>query len=175
VIRGILVDWRVNPRNLRARLILVGYRATRALRLSPRPALRLAGRGTDAVYRFLSLWLLGVEIPWMTAIGPRLRLPHAHAIVLNSACRIGADVVLRHGVTLGGRRTSFDCPVIGDRVDIGAGASIVGQVSVGDDARIGIGAVVLRDVPPAGTAYGNPAVVTGRTEAGDSPHGATAG
>jgi serine O-acetyltransferase len=100
-------------------------------------------------------------MPWMTAIGPRLRLPHPNVIVLNAAAQLGADVVLRHGVTIGSRRGSFDCPLIGDRVDIGAGASVIGEISVGDDARIGIGAVVLRDVPAGGTAYGNPAVVTG--------------
>ena len=158
----LLVDWSVNERNPRARVVLLGYRSTRAMRLSPNVAVRLGGRVVDAVYRFLSTWLLGVEIPWLTDIGPRLRLHHPQGIVLNAASRIGSDAVLRHGVTVGGRRGSFDCPVIGDRVDIGAGASIVGNVSIGDDARIGIGAVVLHDVPPGGTAYGNPAVVVPR-------------
>jgi putative colanic acid biosynthesis acetyltransferase WcaB len=159
VIREVLVDWEVNPRNARARTVLVGYRLTRALRCSARGRTRLLGKVVDAAYRFLALWVVGVEIPWMTDIGPRLRLPHPHGVVVNAYSRIGSDVVMRHGVTIGGRRGSFDCPVIGDRVDIGAGASVVGDISVGDDARIGIAAVVLHTVPPRGTAYGNPAVV----------------
>lgn len=172
MIRDVLVDWGVNPRNARARIVLLGYRTTRALRLSPRAFPRLLGRVSDALYRFISMWLLGVEVPWMTEIGPRLQLPHPNGIVLNAAARLGADVVLRHGVTIGGRRGPFDSPVIGDRVDIGAGASIVGDISVGDDARIGIAAVVLRDVPPGGTARGNPAVVTRGSEEADgaAPH-----
>lgn len=159
MIREVLVDWPVNPRNARARVVLVGYRLTRALRSSARARTRLLGKAVDAAYRFLSLWVVGVEIPWMTDIGPRLCLPHPHGVVLNAYARIGSDVVIRHGVTIGGRRGSFDCPVIGDRVDIGAGASVVGDISVGDDARIGIAAVVLHPVPPRGTAHGNPAVV----------------
>jgi putative colanic acid biosynthesis acetyltransferase WcaB len=159
VVHGVLVDWEVNPRNARARVVLVGYRLTRALRCSGRARARLLGKAVDVAYRFLSQWVVGVEIPWMTDIGPRLRLPHPHGVVLNAYSRIGSDVVIRHGVTIGGRRGSFDCPVIGDRVDIGAGASIVGDIPVGDDARIGVAAVVLHPVPPRGSAYGNPAVV----------------
>ncbi len=161
MLRAFFVDWSVNEGNLRARVLLLGYRTTRTLRLSRYATARIVGRMVDMLYRFLSMWVLGVEIPWLTDIGPRLRLHHPHGIVLNAASRIGADVVMRHGVTIGGRRGSFDCPVIGDRVDIGAGASIVGDISIGDDARVGIGAVVLRDVPPGAAAYGNPAVVAG--------------
>ena len=125
------VDWKSNPRNSRARVVLLGYRATRNLRRSPRVALRLAGRVSDLVYRIVSLWILGVEIPWMTEIGPRLSLPHPHGIVLNAYSRIGADVVIRHGVTIGSRRGSFDCPTVYDGVDIGAGACLVGEITIG--------------------------------------------
>ncbi|MCW2574157.1 MAG: putative serine O-acetyltransferase [Modestobacter sp.] len=156
---GVLVDWSVNPRNSRARLLLLAYRTTRTLRLSRRPAARMLGRLSDGLYRVLSLWVLGVEMPWMTEIGPRLSLPHPHGIVLNAHARIGADVMIRHGVTIGGRRGAFDCPIVEARVDIGAGASLVGDITIGRGARIGVGAVVLKNVPPMASAYGNPAVV----------------
>jgi putative colanic acid biosynthesis acetyltransferase WcaB len=159
VLHEVLVDWRVNKRNSRARVLLLGYRLTRHLRTSPRRSERLAGRVSDALYRFVSLWLLGVELPWLTEVGPRLRLPHAQGIVVNAGSRIGADVLLRHGVTLGGRRSSSDCPVLGDRVDVGNGALVLGAITIGDDARIGAGTVLLHDVPPRGSAYGNPARV----------------
>jgi serine O-acetyltransferase/putative colanic acid biosynthesis acetyltransferase WcaB len=164
----VLVDWAVNAGNVRARLLLVGFRLTRRLRTSPRYAVRMAGRFSDAAYRFLSTWLLGVELPWLTEVGPRLRLHHPHGIVVNAGARLGADVAVRHGVTIGSRRGDFDCPVIGDGVDIGAGAAVVGAITVGDGARIGIGAVVLKDVPPGASAYGNPARVA---EAPGTPAG----
>lgn len=157
----VLADWKVNSGNLRAQLLLAGFRLTKALRTSPHRPLRMLGRGSDAIYRFLSMWVLTVELPWLTEVGPRLRLHHPQGIVINARSRIGSDVEMRHGVTLGGRLGAFDCPTIGDRVDVGAGASIIGNITVGEGARIGIGAVVLQDVPPGGTAYGNPARVTG--------------
>jgi putative colanic acid biosynthesis acetyltransferase WcaB len=153
------VDWKANPRNGRARVLLLGYRATRTLRLSSRVGLRVVGRATDVLYRIVSLWILGVEIPWMTEIGPRLSLPHPHGIVLNAYSRIGADVVIRHGVTIGGRRGAFDCPTVHDGVDIGAAACLLGDIIIGPGAKVGAGAVVAKDVPSQATAFGNPAVV----------------
>lgn len=163
MLNDVLVDWPVNKRNSRARVLLLGYRLTRRLRTSPRRSARLAGRVSDALYRFVSLWLLGVELPWLTEVGPRLRLPHAQGIVVNAGSRLGADVLLRHGVTLGGRQGSSDCPLLGDRVDVGTGALVLGAISVGDDARIGAGTVLLHDVPPRGSAHGNPARVVAAT------------
>jgi putative colanic acid biosynthesis acetyltransferase WcaB len=153
------VDWTANPRNSRARVVLLGYRTTRGLRLSPRAGLRMLGRASDVLYRIVALWLLGVEIPWMTEIGPRLSLPHPQGIIVNAYSRIGADVVIRHGVTIGARRGAFDCPTLLDGVDVGAAACLVGDITIGSAARIGAGAVVVKDVPPGGSAYGNPAVV----------------
>jgi serine acetyltransferase len=157
---AVLADWSVNPRNSRARVVLIGYRTTRALRLSRRAGLRFLGRVSDVLYRVVSLWLVGVEIPWMTDIGPRLTLPHPNGIVLNAYARIGSDVVIRQGVTIGSRRGPHDCPTVQDGVDIGAAACLVGDITIGRGARIGVAAVVLKDVPPGGSAYGNPAVVT---------------
>lgn len=155
----VFADWQVNRGNLRAQILLAHFRLTRGLRSSPRRGIRMGGRVSDALYRLVSMWLLGVELPWMTDVGPRLRLHHPHGIVVNAHARIGSDVALRHGVTLGSRRSDVDCPVLGDGVDVGAGAAVVGSITVGAGARIGVGAVVLKDVPPGGSAYGNPATV----------------
>ena len=103
---------------------------------------------------------LGCDISSETAIGGGLRIVHAMDIVIGPGTRIGRDLVIFNGVTLGNRLGTHGengMPQIGDRVLIGAGAKIIGPVTIGDDARIGAGAIVLIDVPAGATAAGNPA------------------
>jgi putative colanic acid biosynthesis acetyltransferase WcaB len=114
-----------------------------------------------AFYKFFVDWLLGVEIRLGTRIGPRLQLWHPRAIVIHESAVIGADCILRQSTTIG-NKTNADgspgtAPVIGDRVDVGANAVILGDIAVGTDARIGAGSVVVKDVPAGATAVGNPA------------------
>lgn len=101
----------------------------------------------------------GIELPYTAVVGRRVRLEHQGAITIHGFARIGDDCVLRQGVTLGNRSVEqpFLAPVLGSRVDVGAGAVIVGDVVVGDGARVGANAVVLTDVPPGATAVGVPA------------------
>lgn len=102
--------------------------------------------------------LTGVELPCETRVGRRLRIEHFGGIVISGDTVIGDDVVLRHGVTIGLKRTGQrGAPRIGNRVDIGAGAKILGDITIGDDAVIGANAVVLKDVPPGAFAVGIPA------------------
>ncbi len=102
--------------------------------------------------------LTGIELPCETRVGRRLRIEHFGGIVISGDAVIGDDVVLRHGVTVGLKRTGErGAPRIGDRVDIGAGAKILGTIVIGDDAVIGANAVVLCDVPPGALAAGIPA------------------
>ena len=83
---------------------------------------------------------------------------------MHANVRLGCDVTLRHNTTLGARGEAVDAPapVVGDRVDVGAGAIVLGDLKVGDDAVIGAGAVVVHDVPAGATVVGNPARVLGR-------------
>lgn len=140
-------------------LILVGLRAAQFAHSKRGPAGRVAYVAAAAIYKLVSEWVLGVEIPPTTSVGPGLRLRHGVGTVVNPATVIGADVMLRHGVTLGNRRAQSDCPIIEDGADIGAGAVIVGRVRVGHHARIGAGAVVLDNVPALGTAVGAKATI----------------
>jgi serine O-acetyltransferase len=91
-----------------------------------------------------------------TVIGPGLFLSHGQNTIL-SAERIGANLWVHQGVTIGWDYQGDRRPVIGDDVFIGAGAKILGAITVGDGARIGANAVVVCDVPPGATAVGIPA------------------
>jgi len=95
-------------------------------------------------------------------LGPGLVLIHATGIVINGRVRAGANLHLEHQVTIGaeGRQS----PVIGDDVFIGAGAKVIGAVTIGDGARVGANAVVVDDVPPHTTVVGIPAKVVRRRE-----------
>jgi serine O-acetyltransferase len=89
--------------------------------------------------------------------GPGFVLIHSTGVVINGQVRGGEDVRLEHQVTIGAERRQS--PVLGDRVFVGAGAKIVGPVTIGDDCRIGANAVVLCDFPAGATAVGIPAKV----------------
>jgi serine O-acetyltransferase len=100
----------------------------------------------------------GTELPCEARVGRRLRIDHSYGIVVSGDAWLGDDVILRDGVTIGLRRAGIrGSPVIGDRVDIGTGAKILGAIHVGDDVAIGANAVVLIDVPANSIAVGVPA------------------
>lgn len=105
----------------------------------------------------------GIELEYSTRLGRRVVIDHQSGIVVSGFCRIGDDTRLRQNVTLGLRSAeSNGAPTIGRRVDIGAGAVILGGVTIGDDAVIGANAVVLTDVPPGALAVGVPATIKKR-------------
>jgi len=95
-----------------------------------------------------------------TVIGPGLFISHGQATIL-SAERIGANLWVHQGVTVGWDYQGDRRPIIGDNVFIGAGAKVLGAITVGDGARIGANAVVVCDVPAGATAVGIPARITG--------------
>jgi serine O-acetyltransferase len=101
----------------------------------------------------------GIEIPFTAQIGRRVVIEHQSGIVIHGASVIGDDCVIRQGVTLGNRHLNRpgEAPILGDRVNVGAGAKILGAVRIGDDACVGANAVVLADVPAGCTAVGIPA------------------
>ena len=115
------------------------------------------------LYRFLSKWVewtCGITLPYTVRLGRRVRIWHHGGMVLHAAS-IGDDVHVRQNTTFGiARRDQLhQLPVIGDRVDIGCGAVILGAITVGHDSVIGANAVVLKDVPPRSVAVGVPAKV----------------
>jgi serine O-acetyltransferase len=104
-------------------------------------------------------WLTGIEIHPGARIGRRVFIDHGMGVVIGETAEINDDCTLYHGVTLGG--TSWNAgkrhPTLGKGVVIGAGAKILGPILIGDGAKIGSNAVVVRDVPAGATAVGIPA------------------
>jgi serine O-acetyltransferase len=115
------------------------------------------------VMKFVSEMLLGVELPCEAVIGRRLVIEHVGGIVISGDAVFGDDCVIRNGVTVGLRNRGLaGSPRIGNRVDIGAGAKLLGSIHIGDDCAIGANAVVLCDVPSGSIAVGIPARVLPR-------------
>ena len=103
----------------------------------------------------------GVEIHPAARLGRRFFIDHGMGVVIGETAEVGDDVMLYHGVTLGGRSMEHvkRHPTVGNRVTIGAGARVLGPVLVGDDAQIGANSVVVKDVPDGSVATGVPAVI----------------
>src|SRR6266705_1388551 len=120
-----------------------------------RMKLRWLGRFVSHASRFLT----GIEIHPGARIGRRVFIDHGMGVVIGETAELGDDCTLYHGVTLGG--TSWNHgkrhPTLGRGVVIGAGAKVLGPILVGDNAKIGSNAVVVRDVPAGATAVGIPA------------------
>jgi serine O-acetyltransferase len=123
--------------------------------------------GARWLARWLSHWsrfLTGIEIHPGATIGRRVFIDHGMGVVIGETAEIGDDCTLYHGVTLGGVKweKTKRHPTLGRAVVVGAGAKILGPVLVGDGAKVGSNAVVVRDVPAGATAVGIPArMVTG--------------
>lgn len=124
-------------------------------------------------FKFLGRWvsqivraLTGIEIHPGATLGPGFFIDHGMGVVIGETAEVGADVTLYHGVTLGG--TSLNKgkrhPTIGDRVVIGAGAKILGAITIGHDSRIGANAVVVKPVPPNSVVVGVPGQIVTRSK-----------
>jgi serine O-acetyltransferase len=126
--------------------------------------LKWLARLTSHLGRFLT----GIEIHPGARIGRRFFIDHGMGVVIGETAEVGDDCTLYHGVTLGG--TSWNKgkrhPTLGNGVVLGAGAKILGPITIGDGARVGSNAVVVKSVPPGTTAIGIPAHIVEK-ESGD--------
>ncbi len=125
-----------------------------------RHGLKFIARLTSQVNRFLT----GIEIHPGAKVGKGFFIDHGMGVVIGETAEVGDNCLLYHGVTLGG--TSLEKkkrhPTLGENVVVGAGAKILGAISVGDNCHIGANAVVLRDVPPGSIVVGIPGRVAVR-------------
>lgn len=120
---------------------------------------------------FLARWLsergkrkTGIEIHPGATIGKRLFIDHGTGVVIGETAVIGDDVTIFHGVTLGstGKELGKRHPTIGNNVLIGAGAKILGNITIGDYSKIGANAVILKEVPPNSTVVGIPGKIVSK-------------
>ena len=121
---------------------------------------------TARLLSHLTRWLTGVEIHPAATIGDRFFVDHGMGTVIGETSVIGDDVLMYHGVTLGGNsmRREKRHPTLEDGVTVGANATLIGDVTIGENATVGAGAVVVEDVPAGATVVGNPARVIDREE-----------
>lgn len=143
---------------------VIDYRLRRWLYLRKYP--RWIRWPLGVVCGFSQLWVKiasNIELPSSAAIGPGLYIPHTGYIIVSKRAVLGRHCTLTQGVTIGhagGHNRAQDAsPVIGDRVYIGPGAAVIGPIHIGNDALIGVGAVVTRPIPDRGVAVGSPARV----------------
>ena len=122
---------------------------------------RISGR----LVSYFSRWLTGIEIHPGAKIGRRVIIDHGMGVVIGETAEVGDDVYMYHQVTLGGTTSERGKrhPTIGEGVIIGAGAKVLGAITVGDNARIGANAVVVQPVPAGVTVVGIPARPVDRT------------
>lgn len=135
---------------------------------------RRGARVSARILSQLARFLTGIEIHPGARIGRRFFIDHGAGVVIGETAEIGDDVTLYHGVTLGGTslKKGKRHPTLGDRVTVGAGAKILGNIRVASDSRIGANAVVVRAVPENSVVVGIPGQVVKRAHphhAGDSP------
>lgn len=120
----------------------------------------LLGKIAVIRHRFWSI-VTGCDLPINSEIGGGLLMPHPNGIVIHPTCKIGPNCLIFQQVTLGSNESSTrsGVPTLGGHVDVGAGAKILGPITIGDNAVIGANAVVLTDVPANAIAVGVPARV----------------
>ncbi len=115
----------------------------------------------------LSRFFTGIEIHPGAKIGRGLVIDHGMGVVIGETAEVGDNVLIYHGVTLGGtgKDKGKRHPTVGNNVVIGSGAKILGPIKIGDNSKIGANAVVLKEVPEGATAVGIPAKIIVRSKA----------
>lgn len=158
----IFQDLKNNPKNIKAKIVLVLFRLAQLCRKSPKPIFILSIPYL-IFYRIFVEWFLCVELPWSTKVGKGLCLFHGQSLVVNDGTIIGENCTLRHCTTIGNKQLpdgSFSkAPIIEDNVDIGSNVVILGSITIGEGSVIGAGSVVVKDIERYSLVVGNPARV----------------
>ena len=120
------------------------------------------------LYKFIQV-ITGIELPCEVAVGKNFRIDHFGGIIISGFASFGDNCVIRDGVTVGLRRVDDPvAPQIGNNVDIGTGAKVLGGITIGDNVVIGANAVVLENVPSNSIAVGVPARIKTREQHADN-------
>jgi putative colanic acid biosynthesis acetyltransferase WcaB len=133
----------------KSKLIILCYRVGAYLKYKPK-IIRILSLPYFVLYKLMTEFFLSLELPLNTQIGPGLTIYHGFGIVINGGTTIGKNCVLRQGVTIGNKLmsdgTESCCPIIGNNVEVGANAIIIGDIIIGDNVKIGAGTVVTKSV-----------------------------
>lgn len=156
-------DWQKNKAtSFKSRLVLMLFRSAQICGRWSMP-FSLISIFFRVLYQISVEWVLGIELPWDTQIGSSFQLQHGVGLVVNHETIIGENCVLRNSTTIGNKKLADGsysaAPKIGNHVDIGANVVIIGAITIGDNAIIGAGSVVVKDVPEGAVVVGNPARV----------------
>lgn len=139
---------------------LVIYRFGRwRYRVRPVPVRKFFSLLYKVSFKFIQI-ITGIELPCEVEIGKNFVIDHSGGIVISGYARFGDNCRIRNGVVVGIRRAGErKAPIIGNNVDVGAGAKLLGPIVIGDNVVIGANAVVIKDVPSNSIAVGVPAEV----------------
>ncbi len=146
-------DWRANKGDVKARFVLTFFRISNyfGLRRSSAPLIWFFGMPVIILYKIIIDYVMCIEIPPATRIGGGLILHHGQGLVVHYNAIIGRNCILRHCTTIGCILKSDGAetppPVIGDYVEIGSNAVILGNITIGNHSKIGAGAIVVKNVP----------------------------
>ena len=159
-------DFRSHERRLGAQgfWVMVVYRFGRwRYRLRPAIVRKPFSLMYHVLFKIIQI-VTGIELPCEVEIGRNFVIDHFGGIIISGYARFGDDCRIRNGVVVGLRRVEDKrAPIIGNNVDIGAGAKLLGPIQIGDNVLVGANAVVLCDVPNNSIAVGVPAIVRPRS------------
>lgn len=169
MIASIKADWAANRQNPKAQIVLLIFRIAHEFAVRKHSGGRIVwalGVPVLIAYRVLIEWILCIELPAKTKVGPGIKIFHGQGLVVNDHTTIGSNCVLRHCTTIGCSMlpdgSQGPSPVIGNNVEIGSNVVIIGGVEIGDNSVIGAGAVVVKDIPSSVVVVGNPARIVKR-------------
>ncbi|GAB2642886.1 colanic acid biosynthesis acetyltransferase WcaB [Emticicia sediminis] len=149
-------DLQVNNGNFKGAFFIVCFRISNAI-LNNGRIIRYLGFPFRVFYKICFRWILGLDIPDNTIIGKGFCVYHGHSLIIHNDCIIGDFFTVRHNTTIGQARKGEGAPIIGDNVEVGANAVIIGGIHIGSSSMIAAGAVVIKDVPEKVVVAGNPA------------------
>lgn len=167
LLKRIIQDSKNNP-NFKGKLLVISFTIASSFRKKVRgKVLFVLFSPVFIVYKLVTDFILGCEIPISTSIGHSLVIHHGRATVLNKNTVIGNGVTLKHNTTIGNKTVDgkdLGSPVIGNNVTIEPHSIIIGPITVGENSIIGAGSVVVKDVLPNTIVAGNPAKIIRKIE-----------
>ncbi|WIG16365.1 serine O-acetyltransferase [Kocuria rosea] len=128
-----------------------------SLRASKYLPFRFLGYGISVIYRVISLYVVGFDIPTSVRLGSGVLIYHGQGLVVNDRAIIGNRVILRQNTTIGANDGESDAPVVCDGADLGANVVVLGPISIGEGAVVGAGSVVIKNIQAHEIVAGNPA------------------